>query len=99
MKNWGTNEGQPIPKKLPSGFSFDFKACRYATSQGELKNHKVKSKNRNCDKKKGTNLLDKRKPLISDPESTFQQMIEYLCSNTDKQITNKLKELMDSFLK
>lgn len=52
MKNSDTNEGRPIPKKLPSGFSFDFKACCYAISQREFKDHKDMSKNRNFDNEK-----------------------------------------------
>ena len=41
-----------------------------------------------------------RKIVVSDRENVFQQMIEYLCANVEKQITlNDLKELMDSFLK
>ena len=40
------------------------------------------------------------RPLSSDSESAFHQMIEYSCSNDLRQITlNEQKELMDPFLK
>ena len=39
------------------------------------------------------------RPVISDREKVFQQMIEYLHANDEEQITlNDLKELVDSFL-
>ena len=40
------------------------------------------------------------RPVVSDREKIFQQMIEYLHANNEEQITlNDLKEFMDSFLK
>ena len=41
-----------------------------------------------------------RRPVASDREKVFQQIIEYVRANGDEQITLKdLKELIDSFLK
>ena len=40
------------------------------------------------------------RPILSDRENVFQQMIEHLFANDEEQITlNDLKELIDSFLK
>ena len=40
------------------------------------------------------------RPVVSDRQKIFQQMIEYLHANNEEQITlNDLKEFMDSFLK
>ena len=40
------------------------------------------------------------RPVVSDGEKVFQQMIEYVCLNDEEQITlNDLKEIIDSFLK
>ena len=39
------------------------------------------------------------RPVVSDREKVFQQMIEYLRANDEEQITlNDLKELVDPFL-
>ena len=65
MKDSVTNEGRPIPKKLLSGSSFDFKACclscGYTISQREFKDHEVTSINRNFDKKKFWKSVRKEK--------------------------------------
>ena len=53
-----------------------------------------------CSENENLSSWDLEKPVFTDREKVFQQLIEYLGANNEEQNTlNDLKQLMESFLK